>query len=185
MADAAADAFDAGVGGRRSGEAGGTTSKSRLRFAREEVALGVAPLVEERRHVDGEVLDHGEVAERLEPQLSPSAASLTRVRQVQRGRPFTTMAQEPHMPTRQAKRYDRVASCSRWICVTTSRMVWCARRGTAKVWKAPSAPPRQTSTDNDFGTCLSAMAEMLGHAVPFEHRIEHARPSASNPFAIP
>jgi len=36
---------------------------------------------------------------------SPSpATSLTRVRQVQRGRPFTTMAQEPHMPTRQAKR---------------------------------------------------------------------------------
>jgi hypothetical protein len=33
---------------------------------------------------------------------SPPAASLTRVRQVQRGRPFTTMAQEPHMPTRQA-----------------------------------------------------------------------------------
>ncbi len=39
-------------------------------------------------------------------QLAPSAlaTSLTRVRQVQRGRPFTTMAQEPHMPTRQAKR---------------------------------------------------------------------------------
>ena len=41
---------------------------------------------------------------------SAATASLTRVRQVQRGRPFTTMAQEPHMPTRQAKRYDRVAS---------------------------------------------------------------------------
>ena len=113
------------------------------------MALGVAPLVEERRHIDGEVLDHGEVAERLEPQRAAHAsASLTRVRQVQRGRPFTTMAQEPHMPTRQAKRYDSVASCSRWICVTTSRMVWCARRGTVKLWKTPSAAPRQTSTDS-------------------------------------
>jgi hypothetical protein len=28
----------------------------------------------------------------------------TCVRQVQRGRPLTVMAQEPHMPTRQAKR---------------------------------------------------------------------------------
>ena len=77
----------------------------RRRAARLEVALGVAPLVEERRHVDRQVLDHGEVAQRLEPQRAVgAAASLTRVRQVQRGRPFTTMAQEPHMPTRQAKR---------------------------------------------------------------------------------
>ena len=37
--------------------------------------------------------------------ISPSAATFaTCVRQVQRGRPFTVMAQEPHMPTRQAKR---------------------------------------------------------------------------------
>jgi len=35
---------------------------------------------------------------------SGPATSDTRVRQVQRGRPFTTMAQDPHMPTRQAKR---------------------------------------------------------------------------------
>ena len=36
---------------------------------------------------------------------SPSGATAaTRVRQVQRGRPFTVMPQEPHMPTRQAKR---------------------------------------------------------------------------------
>jgi hypothetical protein len=35
----------------------------------------------------------------------PFAATLeTCMRQVQRGRPFTVMAQEPHMPTRQAKR---------------------------------------------------------------------------------
>jgi hypothetical protein len=35
----------------------------------------------------------------------PRAATRdTCVRQVQRGRPFTVMAQEPHMPTRQAKR---------------------------------------------------------------------------------
>jgi hypothetical protein len=37
--------------------------------------------------------------------ISPSAATLeTWVRQVQRGRPFTVIAQEPHMPTRHAKR---------------------------------------------------------------------------------
>ena len=41
----------------------------------------------------------------------PSLTTLeTCVRQVQRGRPFTVMAQEPHMPTRQAKRYDSVGS---------------------------------------------------------------------------
>ena len=34
----------------------------------------------------------------------PAAARWTWVRQVQRGLPFTVMAQEPHMPTRQAKR---------------------------------------------------------------------------------
>ena len=69
------------------------------------MALGVAPLVEERDHLDREVLHHREIAQRLELQLAVAVtASLTRVRQVQRGRPFTTMAQEPHMPTRQAKR---------------------------------------------------------------------------------
>jgi hypothetical protein len=36
-------------------------------------------------------------------------------------------------------------------------MVWCAWRGTWKLWKAPSAPPRQTSTDNDCEE--SAMAK--------------------------
>jgi len=36
---------------------------------------------------------------------TPSGATAaTRVRQVQRGRPFTVMPQEPHMPTRQANR---------------------------------------------------------------------------------
>ena len=35
----------------------------------------------------------------------PSSTTLEMcVRQVQRGRPLTVMAQEPHMPTRQAKR---------------------------------------------------------------------------------
>ena len=34
----------------------------------------------------------------------PLATLATCVRQVQRGVPFTVMAQEPHMPTRQAKR---------------------------------------------------------------------------------
>ena len=52
------------------------------------------------------------------------------------------------MPTRQAKRYDSVASCSRWISVTTSSTVWCARRGTLKAWKRPSFAPRQTSTES-------------------------------------
>ena len=61
----------------------------------------------------------------------PLLATLdTCVRQVQRGRPFTVMAHEPHMPTRQAKRYDSVGS--RWRCtnVTTSSTVWFSRRGT-------------------------------------------------------
>ena len=139
------------------------------------MALGVAPFIEERRHLHRKVLHHGEIAERLELQLPSSVTvSLTRVRQVQRGRPFTTMAQEPHMPTRQAKRYDRVASCSRWISVTTSRMVWCARRGTAKVWKRPTAVPRQTSTD-------SVDLEVPGHDRMLtydriEHRTQHAEP---------
>ena len=34
----------------------------------------------------------------------PVATLETWARQVQRGRPLTVMAQEPHMPTRQAKR---------------------------------------------------------------------------------
>ena len=89
----------------RSALAGGTTAKSSRRIARLEMAPGVAPFVEERRHLDREVLHHREIAQRLELELAVvAAASLTRVRQVQRGRPFTTMAQEPHMPTRQAKR---------------------------------------------------------------------------------
>ena len=49
-----------------------------------EMALGVAPLVEECGHVDGEVLHHGHVTERLD--LQPAAVRdqiLTRVRQVQ------------------------------------------------------------------------------------------------------
>src|ERR1039457_1580164 len=37
----------------------------------------------------------------------------TRVRQVQQGRPLMVIAQEPHMPTRHAKRYDRVGSILR------------------------------------------------------------------------
>ena len=44
----------------------------------------------------------------------PLPATLaTWVRQVQRGWPFTVMAQEPHTPTRQAKRYDNVGSILR------------------------------------------------------------------------
>ena len=66
--------------------------------------LRLLPLLEERRHVGGEILDDRQVGER--PDLEPAAfATLaTCVRQVQRGRPLTVMAQEPHMPTRQAKR---------------------------------------------------------------------------------
>ena len=36
--------------------------------------------------------------------VPPSTTLATCVRQVQRGRPLTVIAQEPHMPTRQAKR---------------------------------------------------------------------------------
>jgi hypothetical protein len=39
-----------------------------------------------------------------------SATFATWVRQVQRGRPLTVMAHDPHMPTRQAKRYASVES---------------------------------------------------------------------------
>ena len=55
---------------------------------------------------------------------APSRTTVaTRVRQVQRGRPFTVIAHDPHMPTRHAKRYDRLGSKCRWIHVTTSRTV--------------------------------------------------------------
>ena len=36
--------------------------------------------------------------------LPPFATVATRARQVQRGRPLTVMAQEPHMPTRHENR---------------------------------------------------------------------------------
>ena len=36
--------------------------------------------------------------------LPPFATIATWARQVQRGRPLTVMAQDPHMPTRQEKR---------------------------------------------------------------------------------
>src|ERR1043166_1228895 len=39
--------------------------------------------------------------------VSPAVASATCVRQVQRALPFTFIAHEPHMPTRQAARYDK------------------------------------------------------------------------------
>src|ERR1700736_2966658 len=69
MADAPADALDAGVGG--------LSSRGRRRHDREivrrlrgrlEMALGALPLVEERAHVDGKVPHHGEIAQRLEAQ---------------------------------------------------------------------------------------------------------------------
>src|SRR3954451_11513186 len=52
------------------------------------------------------------------------------VRQVHRGRPLTVIAQDPHMPTRQANRYDSVESTLRWTQVTTSSTVWLAYKGT-------------------------------------------------------
>ena len=70
----------------------------------------------------------------------------TCVRQVQRARPFTVIAQEPHMPTRQANRYDSVESSERWMWVTTSSTVWLSSRGTSKFWKCPDSCPRQTRT---------------------------------------
>src|SRR6187431_1500329 len=36
--------------------------------------------------------------------------------------------------------------------VTTSSTVWLASRGTSKLWKAPSAPPRQTETFRGVAT---------------------------------
>src|SRR5260370_1325863 len=58
-----------------------------------------------------------------------SATFDTWVRQGQRGRPLTVMAQEPHMPTRQAKRED--SGGSGWRCTkgTTSSTGWVAPRG--------------------------------------------------------
>ena len=90
----------------RSGEAGSTRAKSSWRVA---VPLnrtsGTRPLVEEFAHVGDEVLDHRQVGERrdLERPL-PSTTLATCVRQVQRALPLTVIAQEPHMPTRQANR---------------------------------------------------------------------------------
>src|SRR5262249_14881302 len=73
VTDAAADALDAGVGRpplrRRRRHHGEVLCR---RGPRLEKALGVTPFVEELRHVDREILDDGEVAQRL--QLEPAVA---------------------------------------------------------------------------------------------------------------
>jgi len=76
MADTAADAFDAGVGGLALRRRRRHHLEIGAPFSRLEVALGVAPLVEERHHLDGEVLHHREVAERLKLQSTEFATSL-------------------------------------------------------------------------------------------------------------
>ena len=111
MTDAAADALDAGVGchgaerlpaaPRRNPRAGSGPARSSLCAS---CHLSKNASMSTARSLTTVKLRSG--SSRSLP--SVAGASATRVRQVQRGRPFTTMAQEPHMPTRQAKRYARV-----------------------------------------------------------------------------
>jgi hypothetical protein len=93
---------------------------------------GPAPTCRRTAHVGGQVLDHRQVGQRRDLQRPSAPTTLdTCVRQVQRAWPLTVIAHEPHMPTRQAKRYDSVGS--RWRCtwVTTSSTVWLSWRGTS------------------------------------------------------
>ena len=90
----------------RSGEVGGTTAKSLSGAApgsKNPCAffhLSKKSVISTARSLTTVKLRSGSSRSRS----PPLTTSFTRVRQVQRGRPFTTMAQEPHMPTRQAKR---------------------------------------------------------------------------------
>ena len=107
IADAAADAFDAGVGrlpfGRCRRHHGEILLAAPRRARNSPCAafhLSKNCVISTARSLTTAKLRSG--SSRSRP--PSSTTSLTRVRQVQRGRPFTTMAQEPHMPTRQAKR---------------------------------------------------------------------------------
>ena len=74
--------------------------------------LDGADLVPERRHVDDEVLDHRQVAGRLDRDLAVASSTMlsTDVLQARRARPLMRMAQEPQMALRQEQRSDSVPS---------------------------------------------------------------------------
>src|SRR2546430_16422197 len=73
--------------------------------------------------------------------LFPRATLSTWVRQVQRGTPFTLIAHEPHMPTRQAQPEASVASRGRWDDDNTAGTRWLGGGGTSEELQGASPPP--------------------------------------------
>src|SRR5688572_13026458 len=130
-----------------SGDCGGTLAKSSLRvFVPLNCPLAAAHLSKNGVMSVTRSFTTGRLCRGPISSMSPSATTETCVRHVQRALPLTVIAHEPHMPTRHAKRYDRVGSHLRWMCVTTSSTVWLSRRGTVNSSKCPDSFPRHTRT---------------------------------------
>jgi hypothetical protein len=99
---AAADALDGGADlaalAGFAGDAGIGLGRARGREGRPHRAQ----LLAERRHVDDEVAKQGEVVERPHGERAAEGGEARATRHAQRSRPLTTIAQEPHIPTRHA-----------------------------------------------------------------------------------